>query len=142
FLAVELLCRRVFRTPWFARAFLRGGTLSAWKRLQAIDSAGPSQYKVSFGDAPFFSTFSPSGESPAMTVHAPRRPPVWSVRDPKMSGSNTTVYRPAFPGFGDRARVAMRPAFPPAFPGWNWDSFVAQAIPSPLDSRDSSARTA
>jgi len=55
-------------------------------------------------------------------------------------GKLTIVYRPAFPGFGDRARVAMRPAFWPAFSGVKWDSFVAQAIPWPLDSRERRAR--
>src|SRR5213594_2157162 len=105
-----------------------------------MDSADPSSYRVSSGDATFFPIFFPNGERPAITVQAPRRPPVWSIKDPKISGSNTTVYRPALPGFGDRARAAMRPAFRPAFSGLNWENFVAQAIPWPLDSRDTRAR--
>src|SRR3989442_702895 len=109
-------------------------------RLDDVASPEPSSYRVSCGDATFFPIFLPNGERPAMTVHAPSRPPVWSVRDPKMSGSNTTVYRPAFPGFGDRAKAAMRPAFRPAFSGLNRESRVAQAIPCPLDSSDTSAR--
>src|SRR2546425_11849559 len=140
FLAVEVLCRYVFRTPLFTRTFLRVGTPSASKRFRAIASPEPSSYRVSCGDATFFPIFLPNGERPAMTVHAPSRPPVWSVRDPKMSGSNTTGYRPAFPGFGDRAKAAMRPAFRPAFSGLNWESRGARAIPCPLDSSDTSAR--
>src|SRR5437867_13265522 len=101
-----------------------------------MDSADPSSYRVSSGDATFFPIFFPNGERPAITVQAPRRPPVWSVRDPKMTGSNTTVYRPALPGFGDLARAAMRPAFRPASSGSNLESFVAHAIPSPFDSTD------
>src|SRR5437899_5514126 len=140
FLAAAVLCRYVIRTPLFTRTFLRVGTPSAWKRFRVIDSADPSSYRVRCGDATFFPIFFPNGERPAITVQAPRRPPVWSIKDPKISGSNTTVYRPALPGFGDRARAAMRPAFRPAFSGLNWENFVAQAIPWPLDSRDTSAR--
>src|SRR5207245_252741 len=140
FLAVEVLVRRVFSTPLFTSTFLRVGTPSASKRFRVMDSADPSSYRVSSGDATFFPIFFPNGERPAITVHAPRRPPVWSIKDPKMSGSNTTVYRPAFPGFGDRARAAMRPAFRPAFSGLNRESFVAQAIRWRLDSRETSAR--
>src|SRR5438128_12174681 len=107
-----------------------------------MDSADPSSYRVSSGDATFFPIFFPNGERPAITVHAPRRPPVWSIKDPKMSGSNTTVYRPAFPGFGERARAEMRPAFRPAFSGLNWDSSRAQPLPWAVDSRQTNDRMA
>src|SRR5204862_7820246 len=66
--------------------------------------------------------------------------PTWSVREPKIRGSKRTVDRPAFPDFGARARLAMWPAFCPAFSGVNRESFVAHAIPCPLDSRETRAR--
>ena len=124
----------------FTRTFLRVGTPSASKRLRAIDSADPSSDKVSCDDATRFPIFLPNGERPAITTQAFSRPPTWSVNEPKMRGSNTTVYRPGLPDFGNFARAAIRPAFCPAFSGSNWVSFVAHAIPCPLDSRDTKAR--
>ena len=91
-------------------------------------------------DATFFPSFFAYGERPAITVHAPARPPTWSIREPKIKGSNTMSNFPASPPTGFFASAAIFPALWPAFSGSNWLAFVAHATPWPLDSRDTSAR--
>src|SRR3972149_3083280 len=140
FLAVLVLCRYVFRMPFWTIAFFRTGTPSASNRRRARVSALPSSWIVTADEATFFPIFFMYGENPVSTRYADVRPPDWSIREPRMSGSNTMSYFPAAPPFGFLASVAIRPALWPALSGSNCDAFVAHDTPCPLDSKDTSAR--